>query len=420
MARFGQRSAQRQATQTGAAFPLVVSPNRRYLVDQNGRPFQIRGCSGWCAAVQLTRPQVDAYLDDRKARGFNSILIEVIESGTFGGPSNAYSASPFVGSDFTVRNEAYWQHIDYIVTAARQRGMVVQMSALYLGASGGSEGWYSEAVSQGTSAVQNYGAFLGARYKNARNIIWVNGGDYRPPTLAIPNALVTGVQSAGDTHLWTTHWARNSTGTDGSPIWLTLNCSYTSDDNVASRVLSDYQTDTTLPTLLFEAHYEGSFDTSPTLTAKQCRIQSWHADLSGACGSNYGHHTVWQFISGWESALNSAGAQSMAHKHAFFERIRWWSLVPDASSAMVTAGRGTLTSASYVAAARSADGQLGVAYIPNGGSIDIDLSTFSGPVKATWMDAATGVYTPAGSFANSGTQSFDPTGTADAALLLEV
>ena len=45
------------------------------------------------------------------------------------------------------------------------RNIIIFASALYLGFNGGSEGWYSAAVTAGTSAVQTYGEFLGVRYE---------------------------------------------------------------------------------------------------------------------------------------------------------------------------------------------------------------------------------------------------------------
>lgn len=403
---------------------LSVATNRRYLQGSDGRPFLLCGDSGWCLTVQLTRPQVDQYLDDRKAKGFNAILLEVVED-EFGAaaPANAYGNSPFVGGDFTNRSEPYWQHIDYIINAAAQRGIVVWMCALYFGfdvAGSHPEGWLDAAEAAGAAAIENYGSFLGARYRAHNNIVWVNGGDHRETTPTIANALATGILSQDTRHLVTTHWARDSTGTDGSPSWLTLNCSYTSQSNTASRVRTDYNNHVgSLPTHLIEAHYEGSFQGGPTRTGLDTSRQAWQALLEGSCGQFFGNHTIWQFLSGWESSLGSSGAVYQQHLHSFFRQIRWWDLVPDSGSAMVTAGRGTLATSTYVTAGKTSDGRLGVVHIPGGGQITVALSQFTGPIVARWFDCATGAWSSAGSFSNSGSQNFDPSGTADATLLLE-
>ena len=65
---------------TRGGFPLSVGPGERYLVDAAGRPFLIHGDTAWSLIAQLTREDVELYLDDRRARGFNTILVNLIES----------------------------------------------------------------------------------------------------------------------------------------------------------------------------------------------------------------------------------------------------------------------------------------------------------------------------------------------------
>ncbi|MBW8890096.1 MAG: glycoside hydrolase family 140 protein [Fibrobacteres bacterium] len=391
---------------------LTVGPSKHYLVDENGKPFQLRGEAAWALAVQLTREDVLAYLDDRQAKGFNALLIEAVnvdDGYAANAPKNAYGELPFVADDFTRRNEAYWAHVDFILDEAGKRGMVVLMSALYLGYNGGSEGWYAAAVSAGADAIRDYGAFLGVRYAGRKNIIWVNGGDFRPPTLAIPDALAAGILSADKNHLFTTHWARNSTGTDANPSWLTLNSSYTGIDNLASRVLADYAA-AALPTLLLESYYEGSLAGQLQLTAREVRGEAWQAYLSGACGNFYGHHSVWPFPSDWRTALGSPGALSLSKQNAFFAGADWWKLVPDADNALVTTSKGS--GKDMLAAARADDGSFAVVYAPGGAAFSADLSKLAGKsVKASWIDPYSGAaHGAAGSPFAKSAHAFDPAG----------
>jgi hypothetical protein len=391
---------------------LKVGPTGHYLVDENGRPFQLRGEAAWALPVQLAREGVLAYLDDRQAKGFNALMVETINAKdgyAANAPRNAYGESPFVADDFTRRNEAYWTHIDFILDEAGKRGMVVLMSALYLGYGGGGEGWYAAAVSAGPEAIRDYGAFLGARYSGRKNLIWVNGGDFRPPTPAIPDALAAGILSADKGHLFTTHWARNSTGTDGNPSWLTLNSSYTGIDNVESRILADYAA-AALPTLLLESYYEGSLSGQPQLTARDVRGEAWQAYLSGASGNFYGHHSIWPFSSDWQAALSSPGALSLSNQNAFFAKTEWWKLAPDAGNALVTSAKGS--GKDMLAAALADDGSFAVIYAPAGAAFTADLSKLAGKsVKASWIDPSSGAaHNAAGSpFARSA-HVFDPAG----------
>ena len=56
------------------AFPLSASANGRHLVDRNGVPFIVHGDTAWDASVSVTLAEWRAYLDDRRNRGFNTVL----------------------------------------------------------------------------------------------------------------------------------------------------------------------------------------------------------------------------------------------------------------------------------------------------------------------------------------------------------
>src|SRR5208283_5223946 len=54
------------------AFPLQLSANHRYLVDQNNLPFLMVGDSPQGLMGRLTEKQIDEYFADREAHGFNT------------------------------------------------------------------------------------------------------------------------------------------------------------------------------------------------------------------------------------------------------------------------------------------------------------------------------------------------------------
>src|SRR5258708_15008741 len=58
-------------------FPLTVSSNHRYLQDQAGTPFRIQGDSPWEASTDISLSDWRSYLDDRKSRGFNTVLVQI-------------------------------------------------------------------------------------------------------------------------------------------------------------------------------------------------------------------------------------------------------------------------------------------------------------------------------------------------------
>src|SRR5262249_17209302 len=110
----------------------------------------------------------------------------------------------------------------------------------------------------------------------------------------------------------------------------------------------------------------------------------------------------------------------------------WYNLVPDQTHTLVTAGFGTfstsesMTDNDYLTAARTPDGQLGIAYMPTRRTITVDMTQFSGPVIAQWFDPSNGAYTVlSGSrFPNTDPRQFTPSGSnhdgdGDLVLLLE-
>ncbi len=105
--------------------------------------------------------------------------------------------------DFTWPNETYWTQIDGLLTYAVTKGIVCFVFPSYVGYQGDpSEGWMADMVSNGTTKMTTYGAWIAARYKSYPNIVWMLGGDYgtSPNTfsasqLAVEQALLSGLKS---------------------------------------------------------------------------------------------------------------------------------------------------------------------------------------------------------------------------------
>jgi hypothetical protein len=127
---------------TGPTFPLAVKAGRRHLVDATGRPFLIHGDTAWSLIAQLTREDVLLYLDDRRARGFNTILVSLLEHRfATNAPANAYGEPPFLQPEaYNTPNRAYFRHADWVLRRAAERGFLVLLTPSYLGIGGGSEG----------------------------------------------------------------------------------------------------------------------------------------------------------------------------------------------------------------------------------------------------------------------------------------
>ena len=122
------------------AYPLKVSANRRYLVDQSNVPFLIAGDVPQPLVTMVSTADAENYFDDRQSHGFNAMWIDVLAAGPYypdcrddGGTYDGIL--PFTGYlaggkdaphyDLTKPNEAYFARVGQMLTLAANHGMVV-------------------------------------------------------------------------------------------------------------------------------------------------------------------------------------------------------------------------------------------------------------------------------------------------------
>lgn len=398
------------------AFPLAVDAGKRYLVDANGKPFLMHGDTAWSLIADLTREEADVYLTDRRKRGFNTILVNLIEKKyARNAPANRYGEAPFPDTDdFSKPNEAYFAHADWVLRRARENGLVVLLTPAYLGYGGGGEGWWREVVRNDLDALRRYGRFLGSRYRGFGNIIWVDSGDYDPPDKKPVQAIVDGIKETDPKALHTAHNGPDTSVADfwNHARWLDVNSVYTYED-VCPRVTIAYQQPKRRPVILIESAYEFEH----RATEQRIRRQAYGALLCGASGHVFGNNPIWHFGHkglfpapvGWREALGSRGAQSMTHLIGLFSAIPWWTLQPDFNHGLLTAGRGR--GHDQAVAGRTRNGALAIVYIPTTRTVSVDLGQLAGPVvSARLYDPSSGQWTKlAGSpFATRGEHHFRP------------
>ena len=88
----------------------------------------------------------------------------------------------------------------------------------------------------------------------------------------------------------------------------------------------------------------------------------------------------------------------MTYATNLFARRRWFDLVPDDDHLVVVSGYGSYSAtgsvqdSDYVTAARTPDGRLVMAYVPEGQTIGVDMSKLAARVRARWYDPTNGTY----------------------------
>lgn len=408
------------------SYPLKVSSNGRYLVDQNSSPFFMVGDAAWSLIAQLNSADANTYLSNRQQHGFNTIIVELIEHRYATNPQHDIYGDPaFTGKVFVTPNETYFAYADSIINMAAQKGITILLDPLYLGYACGSDGWCQELQAATNSDVQSWATYVGNRYKNFPNIIWLIGGDTDPTAITdVKNKtdlFASTLHSVDPNHLMTAHNDNETMAVTRWPnaTWLNLNdtYSYSSTLYTFSQNAYSYQKNgQPMPFFLVEATYENSLG----YNSQQLRAETYWTVLGGGMGHVFGNCPIWNFGSDptyvqcdiqttdWKSWLDRQGSLNMQYVGQLFNSFAWQNLVPDTNHSVVTVGYGTSGGTDYAAVARASDGSSVLAYFPTARNATVDMSKLSGSVTVRWFDPSTGVYSAiTGSpFANTGTRQF--------------
>ena len=326
-------------------FPLHPVEGRRYLVDAAGRPFLIVGDSAWSLLTQLTAEDAELYLADRQAKGFNTILVNLLEHKyADDAPRNVYGDGPFEkDGDFSTANDRYFDRVERVMRNATQKGFLILLAPAYTGADGGDEGWYREMEATGADRLRKFGRYVGQRFKDFNNIVWVHVGDYNPPNKKLSQAVAEGIRETLPNSL---HVAHNGPGMHGLGYWsaseipIAIDTLYTYAPVAEEAV--PLAANQAMPYFLIESRYENERDGTPLRT----RIQAWQAVLSGAAGQVFGNSPIWYFNAKvvdpqpmrWMTALNSPGALGISYLRDFLFSLPWFTLEPDSDRKVLVGG----------------------------------------------------------------------------------
>jgi hypothetical protein len=421
---------------------LRVASNHRYLETSDGKPFFWLGDTGWLMFQKLDRAETERYLEDRRAKGFNVIQAMVLHAAN---DKNAYGNFALTDSDparpvATSDENGYWNHVDWVVDRAAQKGIYIAMVAAWGSLANGRK--LTEAN------VEAYSRFLALRYRNRPNIIWLTGGDVRGDRhTEVWRTMGRTFKQLDPDHLVSFHpFGRTASSTwFHSEPWLDFNMfqsghrRYDQDTDPGAKgednwrfVEDDLAKSPPKPTIDGEPSYEkipqGLHDTTqPYWTDKDIRRYAWWSVFAGAFGHTYGHNSVMQMYkpdSGkggygpknfWYEAIDDPGAGQMRHLKNLILSRTFMERVPDQS--LIAGGNGTRYE--RVIATRGA--AYALLYTYSGQPFEVQMGRISGgQVRASWYDPRTGASQPAGTFSNRGTRRFAPpqAGT-DWALLLD-
>lgn len=390
-------------------FPLKISDNKRYFVTQQGKPFIYHADTGWQVFVKLTTEEAVEYMSARKAQGFNTIQVQIAMEPN---QSNRYGDKPFNGDvDFSKPNERFHDHVKRVLKKADSLGLLVAMTQPWLGCCNEAFGNLPEKPIQKNGPKKNkeYGQYLGKKFSEFKNLLWITGGDNDPKgDRESLFAFIDGLYSAAPKHQLITYHAsppHSSTDLFQYAPWLGFSFIYTYwrekpnswvvadlQPHVYEAALREWSKSDVMPFVLGESQYEGTGkDKDNDMgTAQIIRRQAYWTMLSGGAGEAYGSD-MWYFPSDWRERLKYRGANQLRYFISFFESIPWYTLVPDVRHQAVVAGYGEWARNNYVTTAVSLDKKLMVSYLPEIQSLNVDFNYLNGSTfSCYWFNPASG------------------------------
>jgi hypothetical protein len=395
-------------TATTPDFPIRIDDCGRRFADRSGRPFLYHADTGWQMFSDLTLEEAGEYLDDRRAKRFTTIQAQIVSARE--GPTNRYGDPPFLADDLATPNEAYFAHADRVVRLAREKGLLLVLSPLWLCYADLPGSGLELIRRNGPRTVREYGRYIGRRYGHCDHLMWIVGGDRDPLAEADPlRQLAEGLKEGAPAHLLTYHASSTHSSTDvfGGEEWLDFSMTYTyykgkggtwvppgEYPEVYEVNYSEYRKGG-IPFVLGEAMYEGYMDEEDDGTAHRARKQAYWSVLSGAAGHAYGSR-AYAFGENWREDLQLPGARHMRHLYDLLAPLPWHDLEPDLEHDTAVDGYGAFGGGDYVTTARTRDGTLAMSYLPRGGRVRMDLGRLAGPVSARWYDPTSGTFTHVG------------------------
>jgi len=406
---------------------FTISTNHRFLL-KNGKPFFWLGDTGWELFHRLTREEATQYLKRRSEQGFT--VIQAVVLAEFDGlhAPNAYGQLPLMNDDPAKPNEAYFQHVDYIIDRAETYHLNIGLLPTW-GDKVFKSSWGAGPEIFNTKNAKAYGKWIANRYKNKTNVIWILGGDRNPrdeSDVSIWRAMAAGIMEATNNkaiisfhpqpvELGSAKWFHNDD-------WLSFNMfqnGHCRDNNVYDKIDAAYDLRPIKPVMDAEPIYEDHpvcFNAKDLGTSNAYDVRKFaYLDLfAGAFGHTYGCHDIWQFYSPkhppvngphvyWQEAMELPGANQMIfikrlmESHPFLERVPDQELIVEnnySASERIQATRGNDYLYVYTAAGKS-------------------FTVVMGQIKGTnvngyWFDPRTGKTSFIGTFANSGSSNFKP------------
>jgi hypothetical protein len=397
--------------------PIQVHPEKRFLMTADGKPFFWLADTAWELFHRLNEEQTKLYLDKRQEQGFNVIQAVVLAELDGLNTPNANGDKPFSNPGTWDYNEAYFEHVDRVLDLALDRNIHIALLPTW-GDKLFKNSWGIGPEIFSPQTAYSFGKWIGERYRDRKNLIWVLGGDRNPrensQDIEVWNQLARGILESQDPKnpiLITFHPQPAAPGGSSNWFhqkdWLSFNMHQTGhcpNQPTYKKIAHDLKLSPQKPTIDGEPMYE---EHPKCFNAKELgyseavdirRIMYWNV-FAGAAGQTYGSHAVWQMydldkepvnapLKPWHKSLDLEVANQVKHlknlmlSRGYFDRISDQSLIADHQE----------EDEYFIVGTRDQAGSYAFLYFPTGNPTVLNLGSLkSEKITGTWLDPRTGV-----------------------------
>ncbi len=376
------------------SFNAIPSNNKGYIIRDpinrfafkrsNGGNVLLMGDTNWNAMSDvngsLNYLTYKQYVDNRSNQKFNFIRSYMVPFYSAANDSSHYNEGgrAFEPWDPDNLNPKYFQEVDKRINYANSKGIAVFLTI------GGDEKIMTDFFETNNVKMERYIQYIAARF-SAYNIAWEGRAEFEEQgsiTSAVNQANMIGnslekYDPYGHIQSMHTIDSNNELGNEPWLDWIM----HQSRDWSMIRKDRKYNK----PILNEEFYYENSSAGATYnhhVNAEILRKGAWNVMMNGASGLAYGNTGTYnsrsQPFKGIEYS-RSPGANYMTYLYNFWSNTHYWELNPN--DIIVKKG---------IASAVVYPGNEYIFYLPNGGSIVLDLSTFNGTLNMEWFDPRTG------------------------------
>lgn len=405
---------------------LKIHPQKQYLMWEDGTPFFYLADTAWELFHRLSREEAHYYLRLRASQGFH--VIQAVALGELDGiyTGNAYGQRPFPVKEGkvclpqqsgnhpnqesylgTAHATGYWEHVDWIIHRSAELGLFIGLLPCW-GDKWNQKFGCGPEIFREPQTAYDYGAWIGERYKDEWNIIWILGGDRpieNPRQEAVIDAMASGIKSRDTNHLMTFHPSGAACSTDfvKDKSYIDFHCCQSGhglEGFESWKFIDKMHRSEEKPCLDMEPRYEGhpvcfKPEYGVFWGEEEVRQNGYWNLLEGACGCVYGNHAVWCFCrekeeghpKTWQEGVLDRGAGQMQFMEKLCLSRHFFELRP--APELVEQEK---WSNGHISAARGE--RYAFLYTPLGLDIKAHLENMENePVQCTWYNPINGDFT---------------------------